>query len=59
MEPTRETLVKPRLSVAVYCGSRHGARPAYTEAARLLGSAIGHRGWQLVYGWPPAATWWA
>jgi uncharacterized protein (TIGR00730 family) len=34
----------------VYCGSRHGARHAYTEAARALGAAIGARGWQLVYG---------
>lgn len=38
------------LSVCVYCGSRHGTRPVYTEAARALGSAIGARGWQLVYG---------
>ena len=38
------------ISVCVYCGSRHGARPAYTQAARALGAAIGARGWQLVYG---------
>ncbi|CAD5374721.1 Cytokinin riboside 5'-monophosphate phosphoribohydrolase [Rubrivivax sp. A210] len=38
------------LSICVYCGSRHGADPAYTEAARALGAAIGTRGWQLVYG---------
>jgi uncharacterized protein (TIGR00730 family) len=38
------------LSICVYCGSRHGARPAYTEAARAVGTAIGSRGWQLVYG---------
>jgi hypothetical protein len=38
------------LSICVYCGSRHGSRPAYTEAARALGTAIGRRGWQLVYG---------
>ena len=38
------------LSVCVYCGSRHGRRPAYTAAARALGEAIGSRGWQLVYG---------
>jgi uncharacterized protein (TIGR00730 family) len=38
------------LSVAVYCGSRHGEKPAYTKAARALGQAIGERGWQLVYG---------
>ncbi|MDE2276679.1 MAG: TIGR00730 family Rossman fold protein [Burkholderiales bacterium] len=37
-------------SVCVYCGSRHGARPAYTAAAQALGRAIGQRGWQLVYG---------
>ncbi|WP_425259760.1 TIGR00730 family Rossman fold protein [Rubrivivax sp. RP6-9] len=37
-------------SVCVYCGSRHGALPAYAEAARALGTAIGARGWQLVYG---------
>ena len=45
MEPTQTTL-----SVCVYCGSRHGSRPEYTEAARALGTAIGQRGWQLVYG---------
>lgn len=38
------------LSIAVYCGSRLGVRPAYAEAARLLGRTIGERGWQLVYG---------
>jgi uncharacterized protein (TIGR00730 family) len=38
------------LSICVYCGSRHGELPAYTEAARALGTAIGGRGWQLVYG---------
>ncbi len=37
-------------SICVYCGSRHGARAAYTAAARALGTAIGARGWQLVYG---------
>lgn len=37
-------------SVCVYLGSRHGAHPAYTMAARALGAAIGSRGWQLVYG---------
>jgi uncharacterized protein (TIGR00730 family) len=42
--------LRSSFSVCVYCGSRHGARPAYTEAARALGSAIGARGWQLVYG---------
>ena len=42
-------MTKP-FSVCVYCGSRHGAKPSYTAAARALGSAIGARGWQLVYG---------
>jgi uncharacterized protein (TIGR00730 family) len=37
-------------SICVYCGSRHGKQPAYTAAARSLGTAIGSRGWQLVYG---------
>jgi uncharacterized protein (TIGR00730 family) len=41
---------RPAFSVCVYCGSRFGAQPAYTEAARALGRAIGSRGWQLVYG---------
>jgi uncharacterized protein (TIGR00730 family) len=40
----------PALSICVYCGSRHGERTAYTDAARALGQAIGERGWQLVYG---------
>lgn len=39
-----------RFSVCVYCGSRPGARPAYTVAAQALGRSIGERGWQLVYG---------
>lgn len=37
-------------SVCVYCGSRPGKRPEYTQAARRLGEDIGRRGWQLVYG---------
>lgn len=37
-------------SICVYCGSRHGARPAYRALARRLGTAIAARGWQLVYG---------
>lgn len=40
----------PPFSICVYCGSRHGERPAYAEVARALGRAIGSRGWQLVYG---------
>jgi uncharacterized protein (TIGR00730 family) len=37
-------------SVCVYCGSRHGASPTYTAAAREIGRLIGERGWRLVYG---------
>jgi len=43
-------MTRTRLSICVYCGSRHGAKPAYTAAARALGTAIGRHGWQLVYG---------
>jgi uncharacterized protein (TIGR00730 family) len=44
------TMTPAALSVCVYCGSRHGERAFYTEAARAMGQAIGERGWQLVYG---------
>ena len=37
-------------SVCVYCGSRHGALPAYAEAAEELGRGLATRGWRLVYG---------
>jgi len=37
-------------SVCVYCGSRPGTDPAYADAARAVGTEIGRRGWQLVYG---------
>ena len=37
-------------SVCVYCGSRHGADPAFERAAQAVGREIGQRGWQLVYG---------
>ena len=40
----------PAFSVGVYCGSRLGSKPAYQALAQTLGSAIGQRGWQLVYG---------
>ncbi|MFA3917761.1 LOG family protein [Ruegeria hyattellae] len=37
-------------SVCVYCGSRSGAMPAYTQAARSFGTMLAHEGWRLVYG---------
>jgi hypothetical protein len=36
--------------VCVFCGSSPGARPAYAEAARLLGRELAARGLGLVYG---------
>ena len=38
------------LSICVYCGSRPGALPDHAAAARTIGTEIGRRGWQLVYG---------
>ena len=38
------------VSLCVYCGSRPGVAPAYTEAAQAVGLEIARRGWQLVYG---------
>ena len=43
-------MTTPPFSVCVSCGARHGARASYTAAAQALGTAIGERGWQLVYG---------
>jgi uncharacterized protein (TIGR00730 family) len=39
-----------KLSLCVYCGSRLGADAAYEAAARDVGTQIGQRGWQLIYG---------
>ena len=36
--------------VCVYCGSRHGKRPAYAAAARALGRELAQSGRSLVYG---------
>lgn len=38
------------LSVCVYCGSRFGDDPAFERVARLLGTRLGARRGQLVYG---------
>jgi len=43
-------MADPLFSLCVYCGSRPGADPAHTEAARAVGHWIGGHGGQLVYG---------
>lgn len=45
-QPTRA----PINSVCVYCGSGVGANPAYADAARALGGALGQNRLRLVYG---------
>ncbi|WP_342627448.1 TIGR00730 family Rossman fold protein [Nguyenibacter vanlangensis] len=37
-------------AVAVFCGSRFGARPDFEEAAREMGTSLGRAGMRLVYG---------
>ena len=37
-------------SIAVFCGSRAGADPAYADAARALGRGLAESGIRLVYG---------
>lgn len=37
-------------SIAVFCGSREGASPAYIESAHALGAEMAKRGIALVYG---------
>jgi uncharacterized protein (TIGR00730 family) len=36
--------------VCVFCGSKHGVRPEYTESARAMGTALVAAGIDLVYG---------
>ena len=36
--------------ICVYCGSRSGENPAYTDLARQAGEALVARGFELVYG---------
>jgi uncharacterized protein (TIGR00730 family) len=36
--------------LTVFCGSRDGVRPSYRAAALAFGSAMAHRGFDLVYG---------
>jgi uncharacterized protein (TIGR00730 family) len=41
---------KPTFSICVYCGSRDGTDAAHADIARAVGSWIGQRRGQLVYG---------
>jgi len=41
---------KPSFSLCVYCGSRTGTQPEFAAMAALVGTWIGTRGGQLVYG---------
>jgi uncharacterized protein (TIGR00730 family) len=42
--------------IAVFCGSRLGADPAFGEAARAFGALLGRRGLGLVYGGASVGT---
>ncbi len=42
--------MSPAFSLCVYCGSRAGAKPAYTAVAQEVGQWIARHGGQLVYG---------
>jgi len=42
--------MNPEFSICVYCGSRPGERPEFSEAAKAVGRWIGQHGGQLVYG---------
>jgi uncharacterized protein (TIGR00730 family) len=37
-------------AICVFCGSSHGTKPAYSEAAIRLGALIGERGYNFVFG---------
>ena len=41
---------KTKPAICVFCGSSHGAKPAYAAAASRLGTMIGERGFSLVFG---------
>ncbi|QXZ10477.1 TIGR00730 family Rossman fold protein [Comamonas sp. Y33R10-2] len=43
-------MTNPAFSLCVYCGSRPGTNPQFTEIAKAVGQWIGSRGGQLVYG---------
>lgn len=39
-----------RKRICVFCGSSHGNRPEFTEAAKTLGQLLANEGYGLVYG---------
>ena len=43
-------MTHPKTTLCIFCGSRHGAQPAFAEAARAVGQGLASRGWNLVYG---------
>ena len=42
--------MKPAFSICIYCGSKPGLNPAFSDAAAYVGTWIGKHGGQLVYG---------
>jgi uncharacterized protein (TIGR00730 family) len=44
------TIARTFQRICVFCGSSHGANPAYAEAAKNLGGELARRGIALVYG---------
>jgi uncharacterized protein (TIGR00730 family) len=42
--------MKPKRQICVFTGSRHGAMPAYADAAKQLARGLVKRGFGLVYG---------
>ena len=42
--------MRENYSMAIFCGSRLGARPVFADAARALGHAMAEQGVRLVYG---------
>ncbi|TFZ08450.1 TIGR00730 family Rossman fold protein [Ramlibacter humi] len=43
-------MAQPPFSICVYCGSRNGVAQPFVDVARAVGTWIGQRGGQLVYG---------
>ncbi len=43
-------MVNEKKAICVYCGARPGNDPAFMAAATEFGTAIGSKGWRLVYG---------